>query len=97
MIGIDLTTTSPTRSLVQQTVVEAYDRNRPYDNKSNIKLAIDQALLHMIVEDLQPFSAVEGRWFRNLLRIMDSRYQLPIGGQLPERCFLSCINKRKLE
>ncbi|GFR84459.1 zinc finger BED domain-containing protein 4 [Elysia marginata] len=66
-----------TSSLVQQTVVEAYDRNRPYDNKSNRKLAIDQALLHMIVGDLQPFSVVEDKWFRNLLRILDSRYQLP--------------------
>ena len=38
------------------------------------KKAIDSAVMNMIVKDMRPLSMVEGEGFRNLMHVMDSRW-----------------------
>ena len=64
------TDTQPT---LQQTLV----RTTLYLKESAKKQKIDNAVLEMIVTDLQPLSIVEDAGFKKLLETVDSRYQLP--------------------
>ncbi|GFS02291.1 zinc finger BED domain-containing 4-like protein [Elysia marginata] len=67
----------PTAELIQPTVLATFERRKPYDNASDRKRQIDLALVRLVVGDLQPFSVVEDRWFKNFVKVLDSRYQLP--------------------
>ena len=64
-------------SLVQPTMQQTLERHKLYDVASPRKQAIDEAVIEMIVRDMQPFSVVEDKGFRNLVKTLDPRYQLP--------------------
>jgi len=48
-----------------------------YDCDIHHKNEIDKALVLMVCKDFQPFSIVEGTGFKNLVKILDPRYELP--------------------
>ena len=72
----------------QQTLQQSVERSTTYPKDSTKRKMIDDAVLKMIVTDLQPLSVVEDGGLNNLVSILDSRYQLPsratITRRLPE-------------
>ena len=62
---------------MQPTMQHTLERHKLYDVASPRKQAIDEAVIELIVRDMQPFSVVEDKGFRNLVKTLDPRYQLP--------------------
>uniref|UniRef100_A0A1X7VJ64 BED-type domain-containing protein n=1 Tax=Amphimedon queenslandica TaxID=400682 RepID=A0A1X7VJ64_AMPQE len=71
----------------QQTLPQSLERSTAYPKDSTKRKIIDDAMLKMIVTDLQPLSVEDGG-LNNLVSILDSLYQLPsratITRRLPE-------------
>ncbi|XP_039279367.1 E3 SUMO-protein ligase ZBED1-like [Nilaparvata lugens] len=63
------------------------DRGKKYDDKSDIKRKIDEALVKMIATDLEPFTMVEREGFRNFVSVIDSKYELPSKTHLKNNFF----------
>ncbi|WAR31459.1 ZBED1-like protein [Mya arenaria] len=64
----------PTKS--QKTVPEMYAKKH-YPQKSERSTEITQAVAKFIAGDLQPLSVVGKAYFKNLLSVMDPKYELP--------------------
>ncbi|KAE9522567.1 hypothetical protein AGLY_017037 [Aphis glycines] len=54
-----------------------FKRQNVYEHASYCKIEIDKLLLLMICKDFQPFSIVEDIGFKNLVKVLDPRYELP--------------------
>ncbi len=52
---------------VQPTLIDTVTKATPYRSDSNKKREIDNLVVRMIVEDLQPLSVVEDKGFRHLI------------------------------
>ncbi|XP_052778645.1 E3 SUMO-protein ligase ZBED1-like [Mya arenaria] len=65
----------PTKS--QKTVPEMYAKKQHYPQKSERSTEITQAVAKFIAGDLQPLSVVGKAYFKNLLSVMDPKYELP--------------------
>ena len=62
---------------MQPTMQQTLERHKLYDVASPPKQAIiDEAVIEMIERDMQPFSVVKDKGFRNLVKTLDPRYQL---------------------
>ena len=62
---------------LQPTIAQFQESKRKYPDDSNRKQEIDRLVLRMMVRDLQPFSVVEDEGFKDLIRGLDPRYNLP--------------------
>ncbi|XP_052806593.1 E3 SUMO-protein ligase ZBED1-like [Mya arenaria] len=65
----------PTKS--QKTVPEMYAKTQHYPQKSERSTEITQAVAKFIAGDLQPLSVVGKAYFKNILSVMDPKYELP--------------------
>lgn len=63
-------------SVSSHLIATYFKKQNVYDRDSNHKNQIDKALLLMICKDFQPFSIVKMD-FKNLVKILDPRYELP--------------------
>lgn len=86
----------PSTSKVQPTLIETMSRTQMYKNDSEKKRQLDEMLVRMIVEDLQPLSIVEDRGFRRLLHSLNPRYELPSRREIG-RTLLPGIYKKETE
>ena len=48
-----------------------------YSAASDRALAITQAIAQYIIDDLRPLSVVDGSGFKNMVKLLDPRYNLP--------------------
>ena len=62
---------------LQPTLTQTIDRSTSYPRESTRRRKIEDALISMIVTDMQPSSIVEDKGFRNFVKTVDSRYELP--------------------
>lgn len=65
------------QSQSQPNIEIAFSKQALLDPKSLRSKRITKAIAHMIACDLQPYSIVEDRGFKNLITILEPRYQLP--------------------
>ena len=63
--------------MTQSTLASALDRNKPYPRDSARKRELDQLVLRMVTRDLQPISVVENEGFRDVMKNMNPKYELP--------------------
>lgn len=68
---------SKTESSEQLTLQKTLDKGTFYPKKSTKRKMIDDALIEMIVTDLQPTSVVEDNGFQKFVSVLDPRYELP--------------------
>ena len=61
----------------QLTMESTFTRSSPYPHSSVRWKEATDAVVRMIVKDMQPLSVVENEGFRRLMQVMDPRYQLP--------------------
>lgn len=61
----------------QPTIQDTFNKKQKYNADSARKKELDQKVMYMIVQDLQPFSVVEDKGFQALVKCLDSRYELP--------------------
>lgn len=80
----------------QPTLIKAIMRAQPYKNDSNKKKELDNLVVRMIVEDLQPLSVVEDKGFKKLVNGLNPRYDLPSCREIG-RTLLSSIDNREVE
>ena len=75
--GVAAKSSRPSTSTVQPTLIDTINKATPYKNDSNKKRELDELVVRMIVEDLQPLSVVEDKGFRRLVHALNPRYDLP--------------------
>ena len=61
----------------QPSITACIDRTKPYDCNSKRSTQINQAVAVYIAQDMQPFYLVERKGFRQMLHVLDPRYNLP--------------------
>ena len=61
----------------QNTIEKLLIQQTKYSSTSSKQKTIDEAVLKMIVKDMQPISVVEDEGFQSLLHVLDPRYELP--------------------
>ncbi len=66
----------------QPTLFQVLEKKGKYDGSSQQKKQLDEALITMIAQDMQPLSIVDDKGFRNFCNAMDRRYQVPRRVQL---------------
>lgn len=59
------------------TIDTFFKKNECYESGSERKENLDKALMAMIATDVQPFSIVEDKGFREFVKALDPRYKLP--------------------
>ena len=64
-------------SLQQQTIDQQINRKRPYPKDYQWVKDLDKCVLKLVYKDMQPFSVVEDEAFRELVELLDPKYQLP--------------------
>ncbi|XP_017480716.1 PREDICTED: zinc finger BED domain-containing protein 1-like [Rhagoletis zephyria] len=76
-----------------------FTRDAKYDNNSEHKKNIDDALIWMIAADIQPFRIVEDSGFRKFVECLDPRYVLPSRTSLQNLLLKNTYNdvKKKLQ
>lgn len=67
----------PTLHLIQPTVTELINKNKPFHALHPKVIKTTQLITEMIALDIQPFSAVEDRGFRQLINFLEPRYTIP--------------------
>lgn len=91
--------TSSTQSV--PSISTYFKREFNYDSSSQRKKALDNALFKMIAMDLQPFSIVNDEGFKQFVKLLDPRYELPssftLSNKMLEDTYLKLYNKLKLE
>ena len=71
-------TSKPTeKRMCQGTLPVALAKVKKYEPDSTKKRKLDGLVLDLVTQDLQPFSVVEDRAFKNLVSGLDPRYDLP--------------------
>ena len=58
-------------------MIDTLNKATPYKNYSNKKRELDELVVRIIVEDIQPLSVAEDKGFRRLVHALDPRYDLP--------------------
>ena len=58
-------------------IIDNFMHTVAYTGNSRRRASIDEALLHMIVTDLQPVSVVEDKGFKNFVKVLDPKYCPP--------------------
>ena len=86
----------PASTSTQPTLIEAITRAQPYKNDSIKKKELDDLVVRMIVEDLQPLSVVEDKGFKKLVNGLNPRYDLPSRREIG-RTLLPSIYNREIE
>ena len=66
-----------TQASIQPSLAETLERKVKYKHGSPRKTLLDRDLLLLFVQDLQPFSIVEDKGFRQFINDLDPKYQLP--------------------
>ena len=61
----------------QPSLTECLSRSKPYDASSKRAKDITHAVTVYLAKDMQPFYTVEREGFRQLLKVLDPKYQLP--------------------
>ncbi|XP_017488174.1 PREDICTED: zinc finger BED domain-containing protein 1-like, partial [Rhagoletis zephyria] len=90
-------TTSSTASSSQSTL-DFFIKIAPrYDQNSSRKKEIDRALALMVCQDYQPFSIVNDEGFRNFVRVLDTRYELPCKTTLKNKLLKSQYDEIKIQ
>jgi hypothetical protein len=59
------------------TITSFFKKQTAYDLNSHRNLELDKALVFMVCKDYQPFSTVEDVGFKNVIKLLDPRYDLP--------------------
>ena len=77
-VSVDKPPTSSAGCQAKQATLQSFmEKKKLYDINDKRALAISQLIGRMIVTDLQPFSVVEDRGFKDLMSHLDPRYQMP--------------------
>ena len=66
-----------TPAAIQPSLAETLERKVKYKHGSSRRTLLDRDLLLLIVQDLQPFSIVEDKGFRQFVNDLDPKYQMP--------------------
>ena len=61
----------------QMTLASSFSKAVPYEKKSQKWKEITAAVTHYIAKDMAPISVVEKPGFKNLVKTLDPKYQLP--------------------
>ncbi|XDV47123.1 hypothetical protein PO909_016829, partial [Leuciscus waleckii] len=61
----------------QQSIISSFSHAVPYDKKTKRHEDITKAVAYFIAKDMLPISVVENEGFKKLIRVLDSRYELP--------------------
>ncbi|XP_049337568.1 E3 SUMO-protein ligase ZBED1-like [Astyanax mexicanus] len=61
----------------QQSIVATFASITPYETKTKRHQEITKAVTYFMAKDMMPLSTVEKEGFKNLVKVLDSRYQLP--------------------
>ncbi|XP_043867502.1 E3 SUMO-protein ligase ZBED1-like [Drosophila mojavensis] len=69
--------------------------DKKYEPSSNRKKALDSALMYYISSDMRPFSVVENKGFRHLVKALDPRYELPSRSKLRDSCMTDLYKKNE--
>lgn len=76
-VEISPSTSSARPKSKQPSITECLSRNKPYDASSKRAKDITYAIMVYLTKDMQPFYTVEREAFRQLLQVLDPKYQLP--------------------
>lgn len=68
-------------------------RAQPYKHDSSNKKELDELIVRMMVEDLQPLSIVEGKGFR-LVHGLNPKYELPSHREISRTLFSLYVQPR---
>jgi hypothetical protein len=74
------------------TITSFFKKQTAYDRNSHRNLELDKALVFMVCNDFQPFSIVEDVGFKNCIKLLDPRYDLP-----SRKTLTNVLLKRKYE
>ena len=79
----------------QETLPASITKNVPYKPTSQKKQKIDELVLDLITDDIQPLSVVENRAFRRLLHELDPKYEIVSRKTLTNKLLPKRYNKEK--
>ncbi len=66
-----------TSATTQQSLMSSFSKAVPYDKKTKRHGDITKAVAYCIAKDMLPISLVENEGFKNLIHVLDLRYELP--------------------
>lgn len=66
-----------TSATTQQSLMSSFSKAVPYDKKTKRHGDITKAVAYCIAKDMLPISLVENEGFKNLIHVLDPRYELP--------------------
>lgn len=83
-VGTSISGESSSRSSIRS-ISPFFRKALQYDNTSQRKKSLDEALVLMIAQDFQPFTIVRDEGFKRLVHLLDPKYVLPSADTLKNK------------
>lgn len=74
---VSVSVNSEKKKTQQVKISKVFKKKSSYPTTHSRKIALDKALIQMIVKDFQPLRLVDDQGFRNFVELLDPKYQLP--------------------
>ena len=76
--------TASTSMLKQASLFESMRQSKPYSSNSEKAQNVTQKIATFIVKDMRPYSLVDSKAFRDMIKALDPRYQVPSRNEFTE-------------